>query len=549
MEVEHRQVLIVGAGPVGLTLANFLGRAGVRCLVIEQHFATSDEPRAVNLDDESLRSMQALGLDRLVASTILPTVGTKYIAPGGKTIAFAHPKSRPLGHWPKNVFVQPEFDAMLAVEAGKLDTVEVRFSTALTSLTQDASGVLAGIEGSEGSSVLRADWVVGCDGGRSSTRDFIGVRMSGSTFEQPWIVVDTVDDPNRHRYSRHHLDPRRPTVVVPGRNGRCRYEFMLLPGELAEDMLSWASLQALLSPHREVVREQVIRSAVYTFHALLAERWCVGRVLLAGDAAHMMPPMAGQGLNSGIRDAHNLSWKLAMVLAGQSSPDILDTYEQERRAHAAAMIRLSTRMGRILMTTSRPKAALIRWLFAASKLIPPANRYVTEMRFKPPPSYSAGLLQSPVNGSWLGRLLPQPQVMLPDGAVVPLDDVLGTGFCLIAVDTGPLAFDAFTQPIWDVVGARRIELALGDVNPLPSSTHLSIADVDEKLAATLAQHVGHVLLVRPDRYVAGVCRPDDAASLADWFERAIGGSRATPPPDTAGSEPAYADIHDRTLKG
>ena len=222
--------------------------------------------------------------------------------------------------------------------------------------------------------------------------------MSGSTFEQPWIVVDTVDDPNRHRYSKHHLDPQRPFVVVPGRNGRCRYEFMLLPGESAEHMLSWPSLEALLRPHREVVREQVIRSVVYTFHALLAERWRVGRVLLAGDAAHMMPPMAGQGLNSGIRDAHNLSWKLAMVVAGQSSPDMLDTYEQERRAHAAAMIRMSTRMGRILMTTSRSKAALIRWIFAASKLIPPANRYVTEMRFKPPPAYSSGFLQAPREG-------------------------------------------------------------------------------------------------------------------------------------------------------
>ena len=522
MEVEHRQVLIVGAGPVGLTLANFLGRAGVRCLVIEQQPTTSDEPRAVNLDDESLRSMQAAGLDQLVASTILPTVGTKYIAPDGKTIAFAHPKSRPQGHWPKNVFVQPDFDAMLALEAAKLESVAVRFSTALTSLTQDASGVLASLAGSEGSSSVHADWVVGCDGGRSTTRDLLGVRMSGSTFEQPWIVVDTVDDPNRHRYSKHHLDPQRPFIVVPGRNGRCRYEFMLLPGESAEHMLSWTSLEALLGPHRTIVREQVIRSVVYTFHALLAERWRVGRVLLAGDAAHMMPPMAGQGLNSGIRDAHNLSWKLAMVVAGQSSPDILETYEEERRAHAAAMIRLSTRMGRILMTTSRSKAALIRWSFAASKMIPPANRYVTEMRFKPPPAYSSGFLQAPRKGSWLGRLLPQPPVMLPEGAVVPLDDVLGAGFCLIAVGTGPLAFDAFTQPIWDVVGARRIELALDDVNPLPSSTHLSIADVDEKLAATLARHVGDVLLVRPDRYVAGVCRPDDAASLAGWLERTLG---------------------------
>lgn len=525
MTAERTQVAIVGAGPVGLTLANFLGRAGVSAVVVEQKAAVTDEPRAVNLDDESLRTMQALGLASLVAGTLLPATGTKYIAKSGKTVAYAHPRVRPQGHWPKNVFVQPDFDALLAREAAKLDLVDVRFETALTELEQDADGVRLKLDHGGAKTLLEADWVVGADGGRSTVRESLGISMGGSTFEQPWIVLDTIDDPNRSRYSRHHLDPDRPYVVVPGREGRCRYEFMLLPGETAEEMLEWDRVEALLRPHRpDTSPDQVIRKVIYTFHALSAERWRDRRVLIGGDAAHMMPPMAGQGLNSGVRDAHNLSWKLALVAKGVASEKILDTYEQERKTHAESMIKLSTRMGNILMTTNHRKAAAIRGIFAATKLVPPANRYLTEMRFKPKPAYERGFMQRPRKGAWIGRLVPQPPVMLPDGEMVPFDDVLGSGFGLMSINAGPNSFDRFDQPVWDLVTPHRVEVALGDVNPLPSSKHVSVADVDDRLATAFAAHHGEVLLVRPDRYVAAACRPEDAAEMAAWFERALAGS-------------------------
>lgn len=524
MTSERIQVAIVGAGPVGLTLANFLGQAGVRTVVLEQKAATTDEPRAVNLDDESLRTMQGLGLGAEVADTLLPATGTKYISKSGKTVAYAHPRVRPQGHWPKNVFVQPDFDALLAREAAKLDLVDVRFETALTELEQDDSGVRLKLDHNGAKSLLEADWVVGSDGGRSTVREALGIKMSGSTFEQPWIVLDTIDDPNRSRFSRHHLDPDRPFVVVPGREGRCRYEFMLLPGETANEMLQWDQIEKLLRPHREITAGQVIRQVIYTFHALSAERWRDRRVVIGGDAAHMMPPMAGQGLNSGVRDAHNLGWKLALVANGLASPKILDTYEQERKTHAESMIKLSTRMGNILMTTNPHKAKLIRAAFAATKLLPPANRYLTDMRFKPKPAYREGFMQEFHKGSWIGRLVPQPLVMIPDGAMIPFDNVLGSGFGLMSIGAGPDSFDGFTQPVWDRIVPHRVEVALGDVNPLAHPDHVSVADVDDRLAEAFAAHHGEVLLIRPDRYVAASCHPERADDMAAWLERALDGS-------------------------
>ena len=161
--------------------------------------------------------------------------------------------------------------------------------------------------------------VVGCDGGRSTVRDRLAIPMLGASLADPWLVIDTLDDDHDERYAMHHCDPRRPFVIVAGRDGRCRYEFRLLPEEDPQQFTDQASIARLLAPFRTISPAQIERCTVYTFHALVAERWRSGPVLLAGDAAHMMPPFAGQGLNSGIRDAHNLAWKIAAVVRGDAS--------------------------------------------------------------------------------------------------------------------------------------------------------------------------------------------------------------------------------------
>ena len=349
------EILVVGAGPTGLVSAILLGSLGVRTLVVERNPATSDEPKAVTIDDFALRALQRAGVADAIYPAILPGTGTKYYGRRGQLLAYARGDWPPRnGHPVKNPFQQPELERALLACARRFETVDVCFSTAFEALEQNSGGVTATLDGGER---IRCDFLLGCDGGRSTVRSVLGLNMTGSSFREPWIVIDTVNDRHDQRFAMHHGDPARPHVIVPGRDGCCRYEFLLLPGE-AEQEPSFEFVRTLLAPFRPVEAREITRRTIYTFHALLAERWSVGRCFLLGDAAHMMPPFAGAGLNTGVRDADNLTWKLVMALRGSAGARLLETYEAERRPYAEAIIRLSVRLGKVMMTTSRLRGTI-----------------------------------------------------------------------------------------------------------------------------------------------------------------------------------------------
>ena len=195
----------------------------------------------------------------------------------------------------------------------------------------------------------RAQWLVACDGGRSGVRAKLGIKMAGKSFPEPWLVVDIKakegEDSFRHMpYFNFHCDPKQPTVSCPQPNGHHRFEFLLMPGQTRDEMEDPATVRRLLAQYVEVDKVEVLRRLVYTFNALVAERWRDGRVLLAGDAAHMTPQFMGQGMSSGVRDAHNLAWKLDAVLRKGADPKLIDTYQSERKPHAKEMIDISVRM-------------------------------------------------------------------------------------------------------------------------------------------------------------------------------------------------------------
>jgi 3-(3-hydroxy-phenyl)propionate hydroxylase len=503
-----------------MTLANLLGFAGIEVLLIERNPDTSDLPRAVSFDDESLRTFQACGLEKEAYDLITPGTGTKYYGADGKVLAYqrgpAHPR---FGHPVKNPFSQPQFERMLRRGLERFANVEARFSTELIDMQidEDRMAHLTISDAGGDRTQVTSKIVVGCDGGRSTVRDLLGVNMIGTSLADPWLVIDALEDQHDERYAMHHCDPQRPFVIVSGRGGRCRYEFRLLPNEDPEQFTDLTAISRLLAPFRTISPDQIERCTVYTFHALVAERWREGPVILAGDAAHMMPPFAGQGLNSGIRDAHNLAWKIAAVIRGDAHDGLLDTYELERRPHAEATVALSVRLGQVMMSRHRTLARVRDAALRAGMRAPAFRRYVTEGRFKPAPYYRSGAVLSATGTSAVvGRPFPQPLVLLPNGEQDRLDNILGPGFALVRVDpsAGAPAL-AVTEEPWNTLAPRVVNLLLGDRAPRDSTEgEMVVADIDGSLTSLLGPLRGQLLLIRPDRFVAAAL-PANGANLSE----------------------------------
>src|SRR5579863_7787266 len=448
-------VAVVGAGPNGLTTANLLARYGVDVLLVERNETTVQEPRAVSIDDESLRTMQAIGVVDLVLSRIVLGYGSDYFSAGGSCFLRVRPTAKEYGYPRRNAFRQPVFEQQLrdyfCTHAVRETRSEAWFSTELIDFRQGPESVDLVLRRADGSLIeVSTAYLVACDGGRSFVREKLGIKLSGSTFRERWLILDLEETRDRTRDTKVFCDPARPCLSLPGPDGTRRFEFMLHDGETEPEVTSPEFASKLLSGHGEE-NTPLRRSRVYTFHARMADCWRDGRIFLVGDAAHLSPPFAGQGMNSGIRDAHNLSWKLAAVIQGRLGPRLSESYEQERRNHAWEMILLALRMGKVMMPRSHWSAFALQAAFRMLSVVPPARSYFAEMKYKPKPRFDAGFLaRGSTHGAdtLIGKLFPQPKVRCAglDGL---LDDFLGNGFALLSLpQTSPSLFDRLPAELW-----------------------------------------------------------------------------------------------------
>jgi len=488
---------------------------GVPTVLLERTPEVVDYPRAVGMDDESLRTFQALGLIDRVLPDVLPSRAMKFFDARGRCFVETSPQTREFGFPRRNTFIQPLLERTLRDGVARFPSVEKRFGHELIDYRQDDDGVTVYARGADGAPYeFATDYLVGADGGRSLVRQKLGLKLEGSTYEQLWLIVDIKDDPLDHPYTGMYCDPARPTVCVSLPHGYRRWEFMALPGETEADLMRPEMVRGFLARFGLKPEQlNIVRQRVYAFHARLAPKFRVGRVFLAGDAAHLMPPFAGQGMNSGVRDAHNLAWKLAAVAKGQAGPALLDTYESERRDHAAKMIDLSRMIGRVIMPTSRLQAGLRDLFFRAIALSPAVRDWFVQMRFKPPPRYAQGALVprpgKPDPKSPLGRMFIQPMV-LADGMARPLDELLGPGFALLGLGTDPAAhLDETGHRLIALLGARVLAVDAG-------------ADRDGVLLPWAARHGAKIVLLRPDRYVAALGAAAEVNDLLAAFARTIG---------------------------
>jgi 3-(3-hydroxy-phenyl)propionate hydroxylase len=512
---RHIPIVILGAGPTGLVLANLLGTYGVPAMVLDRNPSTVDEPRAVSIDDESLRTLQTAGLVDEALTQIVQGYGVHYFSWSGKPFAKVEPTSREYGYTKRNAFRQAVLCAQLRDGLQRFGHIDVRFRHEVTSFSQTADGVRLEVDAEGTPTVITCDWLIGCDGGRSATRERLGIALTGNTFAEKWLIVDLLDRPDPFRHTRTYCDPARPAIRLPGPDGTVRYEFMLKGDETAEYVLDDARLRSWIA-HREPrdAHLTIARKVVYTFHSRIAERWREGRVLLAGDAAHLTPPFAGQGMNSGVRDATNLAWKLAAVVRGGADASLLDTYASERKPHAWALIKMAMLIGKYMQPKSVMGAMAAQFALKAISLYPPARDYVLQLKFKPKPRFLEGFfvpdgaIDAPIRS---GQLMAQPQVELPGGRRILLDDWLGAGFACVNWhnETAPVSW-----PSLGGLPCRTVRLVRQDEDfPLRIRDGDAVArDCDGVLAGILRRAQARAMVLRPDRYVMAFIADDDGPS-------------------------------------
>jgi 2-polyprenyl-6-methoxyphenol hydroxylase-like FAD-dependent oxidoreductase len=414
-------VAIVGAGPTGLTLAILLAQQGHAVTVLERWAEPYPLPRAVHFDHEVGRLLQACGVgDDLRAISEPAEIYEWRSASGDTLLRFGRQGDGPSG-WPaSSMFCQPELESLLQRRVAGLDEIELRRGVEVTGVDDQGDSVV--VQAADGTTV-RAAFVVGCDGANSAVRSLAGLPVHDLGFFYDWLIVDVILDEPRvfDPLNLQVCDPSRPTTAVSGGPGRRRWEFMRLPGESLEELndegRAW-ELLAAWDVHPGNARLE--RHAVYTFQARYAEQWRSGRVFLAGDAAHQMPPFAGQGMCAGVRDAANLSWKLSLVLGGQASETILDTYQEERLAHARGVIEFSMELGKVICVPDPDEAAARDAAMSAAVGAEPID--VPDL-----PGPTSGLVHP--GSPHAGALFVQGTI---DGR--PSDDVHGTGWRLVGCD-------------------------------------------------------------------------------------------------------------------
>lgn len=503
-------VAIIGLGPVGATLANLLGKRGIRTIAIERDVEVHPRPRAVVLDHEAMRSFQHLGLvDRVLPHTAIFDRSI-YCGLDGKIIKKLITAAPPyaLGWCPNYLFSQPAVDQLLRDGAKARSSVEVRLGSEVTNVSQDTDAVTLTVSAPDGSTeTICARYVVACDGGSSPIRRRLGIGFDDLDFDEPWLVVDAIVDaahlPNLPRTNVQYCEPARPSTHVIGPGQHRRWELMLMPGETPEEMNQEARIWKVLSRWISPDNSKLWRSSTYRFHALVARQWHQGRIILAGDAAHMTPPFLGQGMCQGLRDAANLAWKLDLILRQDAPAEpLLASYKDERAPHVRATTQAAKDLGRIICELDPAKAAIRD----AELLAAPGG--VERVRQSLIPDLTGGILSRRDSGSAAGSIFPQPRVR-HNGRETLLDDVTGSGFRLVSrgVDLAALVVDP---------RVKRLDMKLASVGTEAPAGVTAIDACDGVLADWLDRHGAAIVLVRPDHYVFGAgSTAADAAALID----------------------------------
>jgi 3-(3-hydroxy-phenyl)propionate hydroxylase len=494
-ERDIYDVAVIGFGPSGAVAAGLLSSMGLKVYVCDRLKEVYDKPRAIAIDHEVLRVFQQLGVEEAVARYVEPFTPSEYYGVDGqliKRLTMVAPPY-PLGYTPSNVFTQPPVEAILRERVLQSDNACVELGVHMVDLRQDAGSVTLMLRREDGQDAqVRTRYVVACDGASSTVRDLAGLKLEDLAFDEPWLVVDVLANAQGlaklPQTSVQYCEPDRPCTLVIGPGNHRRWEISLKPGEdpkrVTEPAQTWKLLSRWLTPEDGVLWRQ----ASYRFHALVAEQWRVGRVFIAGDAAHQQPPFLGQGMCQGVRDVANLSWKLAAVIKeqvqGAAAEFLLDSYTTERKTHVRQLTNRIKGIGAVIgerdERSARERDA--RMLAECGGVVRDTPRQDVM------PGLEAGLL-SPFAHDANGSIFPQPWIDL-GGERIRFDALAGNGWWLV-LDEGVGEPPSVPQ-VLSLVRLKTLQMGPG------------LREVDGVLASWFNRHGCIAALVRPDRYVYGV---------------------------------------------
>ncbi|MFG2771001.1 bifunctional 3-(3-hydroxy-phenyl)propionate/3-hydroxycinnamic acid hydroxylase [Streptomyces sp. NPDC048350] len=530
MKSEY-DVLVVGAGPVGLTTAIQLATRGRRVGLVERWPQPYPLPRAVVFDHETARILASLGLADALPTLSEPAEDYEWRNGEGETLLRLAFDDTSHSGWPfMSIFTQPRLEAVLEERARSLPGIDILRGWEAVDLTEDTASVQLVLAESAGDRpmvrdgvrqhrTVRGAYVIGCDGANSFVRSRMRTAVTDLGFQYDWLVLDVIPHDQDRVWAPRNLqlcEPARPTTVVSGGPGRRRWEFMRLPGETVAELNQAETAWRLLAPwNLHPGNATLERHTVYTFQARWADTWRERRLLLAGDAAHQMPPFAGQGMCSGIRDAANLSWKLDLVMSGHADETLLDTYTTERSQHLRYAIELSVHLGRIICEPDPVEAAA-----RDARMLADRRARRDPLAGMPPQTLTAGLLARRTDGTLAdqaGTLGRQGRVRFRDRAGL-FDQVVGEGLVLLAAEDPRQVLDDAAVAWCEGLGVRLLRLTDDPAADGP----FVVTDLDGTYLPHLAETGHQAMLLRPDHYVFGAAaHMDDVPALLAAFREGL----------------------------
>jgi 3-(3-hydroxy-phenyl)propionate hydroxylase/flavoprotein hydroxylase len=510
-------VIIVGYGPVGMVAACLLGRAGHRVAVFERYPAIYRLPRVGGVHDDVFRILQQIGVaEKIMAESTIPSHSD---FAHGDTVLFESPFAPHTIHgWPQLISLyQPFVEGALDERAKGIPSLEIRqgFPVVGVSQTADYAEVTVEETATGKRSTARARYLIAADGGSSFVRGALSLKSENLGFDQDWVVIDAIVKKERPGWPimRLYGNPERPGMTTRMGQGYRRWAYMMKEDERPDEIVQPESVWRILDWEGGATRDEVelIRQACYTFKSLILSEWKIGRIFMAGDAAHVMPPFLGQGLCSGVRDAYNLSWKLDLVLRGAAPERLLDTYTIEREPNVRTAIVESVRLGRAVIEQDPVKVAeRDTWLRGLSR----GGYGLVGYR---PAGIGEGFLATSGNPKGIGEIFAQGNVALA-GRSCRFDDAVGSHFVAISRAGDPRA--ALPPPqkeFWDRIGGKSFQVG-------PAGSVAGLIDLDGECDRMLQDWDCDVIVRRPDHYVFGTCKSiADFPRLVDNMRDQLGG--------------------------